>query len=396
MKLCAMGALTVFASVWAANAAEPEHLGFSTTKDIRSATIHLQIRGLKAFLGEALTQGVEAPGIRSKYWIDQFAKGEPDVAAKENALRDFGYEVALQLDRMAVDIHKCADDPQNVAKLEWLLGFKDWIVKPGRYENLRLAARAENAATMPLLRAIVDLRVPDAEIDMFFGRFTDGTESAKLRANVLFDESAGLFDFRGNLELLARQEDFISKWWTPRSRASGERYGRRALRYKYDFELLNKDKVKYNFFYTDDDRVHPRTLSNNWNNKEHKWLCAFRIKADGLDSLRRVHEFRKAARRFPVVSVPAGTWPRHAYEDFYDAAFQKEKSAGLSPRLAAAFFLQCKTNSFMDQETAETVEDMQCRGDSQYTPHGNCGMEMILEKRKRENEKWMADNGPLK
>ena len=366
-------------------------VSFKTTRDIKSAIIHLHIVGLERFFAEIQSSGVPAPAIHSKYWVDQSTKNTGAIITKDTTVRDFGYEIALQLDRMAVDIHNNTNDLDNAKILDWLLSFKEWILSPGGYENFRIAARAENAATMPLLRLIMNLSIPNEDIERFFERFIDETQSARLRANILHEESSGLFDLRGNIDLLADQERLLANWWVPRAKETAERYGHRVLRYMYDFDMLNKDAIRYNFFCPDDDRLFPRNLSNNWDNKEHKLICVFSIKADRLDSLRQVFAFRKAAGKFLDVTVPNGMHPRHAYEDFYDAAFPKEKKAGLMPSVAGAFYLKNKSNSFIDTATAETIEDIKRRAISKYEPSENANIRRIIEARRKQNEAWMAN-----
>lgn len=367
------------------------HISFESPNTTIQAREHLKTVGVKNFMEDIWAQDVTAPGIHSKYWVDQFAENDPALKTIELAYRDFGYEIALQLDRMAVDIHNNTNDLDNAKILDWLLSFKEWILSPGGYENFRIAARAENAATMPLLRLIMNLSIPNEDIEHFFERFIDETQSARLRANILHEESRGLFDLRGNIDLLADHERLLANWWVPRAKETAERYGHRVLRYMYDFDMLNKDAIRYNFFCPDDDRLFPRNLSNNWDNKEHKLICVFSIKADRLDSLRQVFAFRKAAGKFPDVAVPNGMHPRHAYEDFYDAAFPKGKKAGLMPSVAGAFYLKNKSNSFIDTATAETIEDIKRRAISKYEPSEDANIRRIIEARRKQNEAWMAN-----
>ena len=69
-------------------------ISFSTVKEVEAACLHLKAKGVWKFVDEALSQGVTPPRMHSKYWVDKLpATNQP----QESASRDFGYEVAVQL-----------------------------------------------------------------------------------------------------------------------------------------------------------------------------------------------------------------------------------------------------------------------------------------------------------
>ena len=183
LKIVMLTLAFAFALSAFAQAAEP--ISFATPERVDAATRLLHGKGLHSFMDEVWRQGVAAPGIHSKYWLDQFTRGKPELARLEKAYRDFGYEVAVQVEDMAFNIYEHQDKALEPKRLDWLLRFSKWLMKAGKFENFRIGMRVEDAATMPLHRIVFNLDIPVDEIDGYFARFTTTRESAVLRAGIL-------------------------------------------------------------------------------------------------------------------------------------------------------------------------------------------------------------------
>ena len=93
-------------------------ISFATAEGTEACLARLKSKGLKDFMEAVWAQGVDAPGIHSKYWLDQFTKGKPELYKLEKAYRDFGYEVAVQLDAMAIEIHEKPDKALEKSRLD--------------------------------------------------------------------------------------------------------------------------------------------------------------------------------------------------------------------------------------------------------------------------------------
>ena len=129
-------------------------ISFATTESTERASCLLRDKGIRVFMNEIWLQGVAAPGIHSKYWLDQFTRDRPNMAQLEKAYRDFGYEVAVQIEKLAFEIYDNPDRGQEKERLDWMLRFSKWMMRPGRFENFRIGMRVEDAATMPLHRMV--------------------------------------------------------------------------------------------------------------------------------------------------------------------------------------------------------------------------------------------------
>ena len=65
-------------------------IGFDTVAETDSARQALSQMGIAKFMEEVWKQGVVAPGIHSKYWVDQFAENDPGLKTTETAFHGVG------------------------------------------------------------------------------------------------------------------------------------------------------------------------------------------------------------------------------------------------------------------------------------------------------------------
>ena len=330
------------------------HISFESPNTIIQAREHLKTVGVKNFMEDIWAQDVTAPGIHSKYWVDQFAENDPALKTIELAYRDFGRELATQIDSIAVDIYTHPEPNSESARLDWLLKFAQWIRTPGKFENYRIAIRAENIATMPLLRVIVNLDVAEKDVESAFNRFFGFRESAIIRAEIIFEESGGTLDLRGLAKKATAPEDGFEKIWTQFHREACQHFDNKFLRYSRDSALLKGEKVKYTFPLDDDMVV--RYDTDYWDAKLHKLICVFSSQPMYLESLRKVFAFRKLTGEFPDVEVPPGADMRQTYENYYN---QKFKSCWTEhkvwPGYAAIYYTQSKQNEYVDEQTQKYI-----------------------------------------
>lgn len=364
---------------------------FETVKDVQAARDLLKRIGLKSFTEEVLSQKIKAPPIHSRYWLDQFARGDGEKQSLERAFRDFGYEVALQLDRMAIETCKNPYGHREKERLDWFLRFSNWILRPEKYENFRIASRAEDVATISLLRVIADLDVPDEEIEAYFNRFMSAEKSAMLRANILFEDSAGSFDVREQARDDDRRECF-EQWWIPRARKSNEHYGRLTLRYSLDFDIMKSDPVEYSFF-DGEESYRPHCPSQGWNLKDYRSVCVYRSRACCLDQILKAFQFRKVIGKIPEVNVKKGELPSLAYERYYYANFEQEKKQyELDLFCAAHYFAHARFNTYCDYDTRSILDVMRENGSGFYKPLMSTESERKKLLRQKRNADWLKEN----
>ena len=329
-------------------------LDFNTIQGIRQATALLQARGLTSFMDDAWRQGVVSPGIHSKYWVDQLDQNALELKAIESAYRDFGREVAQQLDEVAAEIYTKPNHAQERKRLDWLLRFARWIRSPGKYENYRIAFRAENAATIPLLRMIVDTSIPENEIESAFSRFLSFRESAAMRAGIIFEESDGVLDVRDLAAKAVEPDDGFEKRWIQLHRTAYRHFNNKLLHYSQDLAQLKNEARKYTFTLDDDMVSHGTTDS--WDAKLHKLVCVFSVQPMYLRQLKKVFEFRKLVGSFPDVEVPLGADMCQTYENYYNKKFKScWTEHKVWPGYAAIYYTHVKKNSYADEETFKFV-----------------------------------------
>ncbi len=373
-------------------AQEVEPISFSTSESTVVAMRRLHDKGIRVFMDEVWKQGVAAPGIHSKYWLDQFTVGKPELARLEKAYRDFGHEVAIQVEDLAFEIYEKPDKALEPKRLDWLLRFSKWLMKPGRFENFRIGMRVEDAATMPLHRIIFNLDIPTDVIDSFFLRFTTTRESATIRANILYEESGGVLDVRNLVKKAEDDKDdgFEAKWLALHRKAF-KYFGDFSPEYTLDPELVRDEQIKYSFFTDDSDFLCSRDcIPERWDFKCHKAVCVYRTTTRDLKPLLNLMTFRKEIGAFPTVDVPSGMNEMQVYENYYFKNYNwDQKLTNAEAMSVASYFLKYKNNTYMDSSTfySYTTRNVKKVSLSQFeTWH-------TTKVRRKRNRQWLEKNG---
>lgn len=347
------------------------HISFESPNTIIQAREHLKTVGVKNFMEDIWAQDVTAPGIHSKYWVDQFAENDPALKTIELAYRDFGRELATQIDSIAVDIYTHPEPNSESARLDWLLNFANWVRKPGKFENYRIASRVEEAATIPLLRMIVNLDVPNEDIEQAFKRFWSVRDSAAMRAEILYEESGGSLDLRSLAKTVKNMDDGFENKWIEFHRKAFVHFKKKNFHYSQDGLALRSEPIEYTFPLDDYDPFHLDSLG--WDLKLHKQVCVFRSEARNLRSLKEVFRFREIVGMFPDVIIQHGESPRQSYETWYNIKFRQcWKEHKVYPGGAASYYLAAKENTYVDEQTrkaisCQTVNALSCK-DHQHKP----------------------------
>ena len=378
--LCLVG-MTVFAH-------DDERISFATVQSTERARAMLHEKGLRGFMDKVWAQGVAAPGIHSKYWLDQFTRGKPDLYAIEKAYRDFGYEIAVLIENLAFEIYEKPDKSLETDRLDWLLRFSKWMLKPGRFENYRIGMRTEGAALMPLLRTIFNLDVSIEKIERYMARFSTTMENAVLRAAFLYEESGGVFDVR-DLALRAKpgEDDGFEAEWIKHVRRAYRHFGDQLLCYTTDPEILRDEKIEYSFFMDDNHEIGGwNSIPGRWDEKYHSLSGVFGGYAYAVRAFYGVITFRKDIGEFPDVEVPPGQDGSRLYGKYYREKYKELTKA--STMTVGCLYWEHKNNMFMDSST-----------DSSYRSRNN--KILTLEKfesrpstkrRRARNQQWLKKN----
>ena len=340
---------------------DEDKISFVTVKGTERATVMLRNLGVRAFMDEAWKQGVSAPGIHSKYWLDQFTRDKPELYAIEKAYRDFGYEVAVQIENLAFEIYEKPDKSLELDRLDWLLRFSKWMLKPGRFENYRIGMRAECAALMPLLRTIFNLDIPTEKIERYMDMFSTTKENAVFQATFLYEESSGAFDVR---ELAQKAKPGIDKGfeskWNKYAHRAYKHFDNQLLCYTTDSEILQDEKIEYSFFMDDNREIGGwNSVPGRWNEKYHKSVGVFGGHSYAVREFHDVLTFRKDVGDFPDVEVSPEKDGLNAYGKFYFEKFNNLTKA--STMKVGWLYWECKNNKFMDDFTISSYESRNCK-----------------------------------
>lgn len=366
-------------------------LSFATVKSTEAATDKLHKLGLEPFMDVVWRQGVTAPGIHSKFWLDQFARGKPKLYEIEKAYRDFGRELAEQVENLALTIYKTPDRSQEQKRFDWLMRFSKWMMKPGRFENYRIGMRVEDAAIIPLFRMSFDLDIPIENVQASFERLLPGKENAVLRANILFEESGGAFDVRRIAKKTESDADseFEERWVSDLRRAY-RHFGDRLLDYTLDAEILLEEDVKYSFFMDDRNDLGGRyCISERWDLKTHHNVCVIGDRSYMTRVISSILTFRRDVGCFPEVKIAAGKDGYDVYGDYYFNEYSWRKQRTSAPAwLVGKLYWQYKTNAYMDNQTRYSLKTM----NKKQIPRDEYECLTGTKERRAQNRLWLKKN----
>ena len=371
---------------------DDERISFATVKSTERAKAILHEEGLRTFMDEVWAQGVTAPGIHSKYWLDQFTRGKPDLHAIEKAYRDFGYEVAVQIENLAFEIYEKPDKSLETDRLDWLLRFSKWMLKPGRFENYRIGMRTEGAALMPLHRTIFNLDVSTAEIERYMARFSTTRENAVLRAAFLYEESGGVFDVRDlALRAKAGEDDGFESEWIKHVRRAYKHFGGQIFYYTTDPEILRDEKIEYSFFMDDNCEFGGwDSVPEKWDEKYHRHIGVFGGYAYAVRAFYDVMIFRKDIGEFPDVEVPPGQDGDCVYGKYYHKKYRELTKA--QTMTVGWLYWEYKNNMFMDSSTDSSYRS---RNHKKLTRE-RFESRPSTKRRRARNQQWLKKHGKAK
>lgn len=369
---------------------QEKKLGFDDERITRHTTEVLKAQGMMVFMDNICEQGVSVPKIHSRYWIDEHLAQDVRRKGIEDAYRDFGYELLLQADEYAIGAYEHPDPKKEMERLEWSLKVAKWLRGKDGYENHRLGLRFENIATMFLLRLIVDMQTDERQLEKVISEFISLEESARTRAEILFEESDGVLDVRNMVKGGdPRYGPDFEPAWISYHRKVYKRYNM-LVEYKMDYELLKGEPAKIKFF-ADDDDFYPHCSRYNWDQKEHKRVCVFGVSAMFLRPILGVFRFRKEMGDLP--RMPGDKIDREAYRKFYLEKYPKWYK-GMPDRAGAGMYVAAALgNTYCDPETERLIE---------YRKELAAGRDLSLSQRAREinqrnrderNKKWLEEHG---
>jgi hypothetical protein len=78
-------------------------------------------------VSEVLAGALLAPVIHSPYYAERLARLEPERQAVEQAKREFGFKLAVELDKTAMRLQKRTDSVERVRQAALLLDLAAWL-----------------------------------------------------------------------------------------------------------------------------------------------------------------------------------------------------------------------------------------------------------------------------
>ena len=352
-RICIAYSLAVLSLAVLSYGKDADTISFSTINEIEAARFHLKAKGVWKFVDEALAQGVAPPRMHSKYWVDKLpVTNQP----QEAAFRDFGYEVAIQLNDFSLEFYKHPSADEEVGRVENLLRLAGWLRQSGGYENYRMARRAEGAAGMLLARAIVNPDVSVETIKKLIGLFLTEEQSAVIRADILWEESNGVIDVRGKASSFEDKGSF-ERDWNDYLRKVGKKVDMWKLFHYSELKSELEAKIPDLIFFCDDTALpSPRSIVTTWDRKQHFATCVFGGCLINFNVIRNLFLFRKEVGGFPLPKKENAT--RDDFATYYDDLWiPYEKKYGPIGPGAGRHYFDILHNDFTAWETHAVLRD---------------------------------------
>lgn len=320
-------------------------------KRIEALTRALDSGGAAGVLAVALP----APLIRSFYYAEKLAEIKPERRVVEQAKREFGFKLAVELDETAALLQKRADSAERVRQAGLLFDLAAWLRTAQGYGNYVLFSRCESLATVPLAYLTADLDYPLDKVAELRRRILPATDERAFRVAVLNDEAPKPFigPLLGNE---SEQDEQIQIAWNTRWNDMRTLFKSRELPISQWKRSALPEELK--FFLDDEQAPQLLTTVNLWNLKRHNTLI-FGHRDTQVRNIDEFMLFREKVGSFP-------TQPPHWWKPSADnsadtalrAAFQeaskhlrRENGQVFGYSMPAIVYQQVQEGGFMDRET---------------------------------------------
>lgn len=318
-----------------------------------------RVESLEKALEEGGAAGVlattlPAPLIRSPYYAERLAKLEPERLAVEQAKREFGFKLAVELDETAAFLQKRTDSTERAKQAGLLLDLAAWLRTARGYGNYVLFSRCESLATVPLAYLTADLDYPLEKVGELRRRILASSDERAFRVAVLNDEAPAPFigALSGNE---SAQDDQIQIAWSIKWNEmrtwfkSNEIKGQAQTRERLPEHLA--------LFFTNEYKASPFTTVNNWNNNRHQGVV-FGMRDVQVKNVDMLMLYREKVGTFPT--QPPSWWkPTDKLYTAREAAFEDawrphEKQYGPIFQGAAITLEAVVNGSVWDRDTQYT------------------------------------------
>lgn len=272
---------------WAEEMAEGQQIG-------RLSTVLQQgkVLGLASAIREMRLQ---APRIPSR-WSVEHRTSLADDRKVDVAAREFGRELAVQLDATAPLLQTLALDVELKQQARALCDLSDWCAATTGYGNLLLAQRCLDLAAVGLARLTASLDYPIGDCRELAARMTPGWMAVAVRARALNDEAGtNLFAVGGTQEEMERTWGsggfLVREKRGGKSRPQGQAPGR-------GFVDTQEIRANLDFFERDEPTAAPVTLTRTWDSRRYERI----VNGLELQSARKalaLLRFRSTVGTFP-------------------------------------------------------------------------------------------------
>lgn len=262
----------------------------------------LKKKDISEFLHNIETKGWRSPKIYSLWYVNNHFRDRPDMQKNELTKRELGELMARKLTEMAARVRAEKNFDKLEKYAETLLKLVDWLSNNPGYGNIFLQNRAQDIASVAVVKFVADLNYPIEKAEAWFQRFKWDWNTPEVRQKILAEESdsTAFTKQRGII-----QDDLAKEW--------AEGLG------KIREKKMEKNEIEREIF-IDPDHQRGTTLAipeSQWNEKNH-YKIVIGFGSMNIRDLTSLLKFRKAVGYFP--SKPK-TYRKYDGQSDVNAAF---------------------------------------------------------------------------
>lgn len=256
----------------------------------------LQKQGVDGFLEAVRENGWKMTRIPSKWFADTRATNDEE-RRQMRAARDFGYQLAVQLDKLALE--QQALPPENVLyrRAQLLCDTGSWLTETAGYGNVFLARRCLDLAAVGLARLTGSLDFPVVDCEKLAARMRPEWMGMAYSLQVLNGEAGtNLF-----VNASVTNEELDRQWaigWTMRAMAEKRTLVKKTERPNASFVNIQAFTNNLGFFVSYEFPQSPVTLLRSWDLRQHR-LIAIGLELQSVKKALALLEYRSVVGFFP-------------------------------------------------------------------------------------------------
>ena len=255
-------------------------------------------KGAYLFVTDEMTPR-RAPHIHSQCWVDWLPDDEVERKAYEQEKRDFGLDMAVQLEKLGARRIEMDDVAGLRTGAEQLVAIAEWAKTSPGYGNYILKHQAEELAMVLMAKMAVNEKCSIREVRELLDRIDTHEKSAYLQVSVLNEESPHAYA-RPTATSGSEIQSALGRQWRDHVREAREHFKARLPKgRRVHFEDV-RDEAREYAFYIPDRNLGDASISRYWNLKDHEEVCVYGMYSQKREKIGWILKYRETIGAIPV------------------------------------------------------------------------------------------------